>query len=438
MSNGSITTKLAVSLFVLAGCGVAAPMTDAGNDDGAMRDEGRSIDVTDAAAPADALDTADAIPPIAQDGASDGASARCPLGLSERWSCEDATSRARCVSGAVERVRCAYGCNDRPGADAVCSCGAMSNFTVWNCLPTGDLGRCSSGAWLEQSCMGRGCAAMPAGVDDVCRAPPASTPLQALLDRLGPTCATLSAGTRCAIAVRDLATGERASYQGAERFQSASSAKALWVAAAVLDRGTAAVEPFATPVFRDSSNDAAGSVIDLLASPERVNAFYRGEAGMTNSSLCRWNTGGRTRQPSNCVPWSGASNYFTADDATEFLSRLGQGRLFGEPRLATMLRWMTLSPRTGSPGGVLGTQLPASARASMQHKAGWIPDLGNHNDIGLVEYAPGRFYAVSILATGTAANFWLRQAPWIEFASCVVFHGVARDVADPFSPCRRP
>jgi beta-lactamase class A len=279
---------------------------------------------------------------------------------------------------------------------------------------------------------------MPAGVDDVCRAPPSSAPLQALLDRLGPTCAAVSSGTRCAIAVHDLASGERASYRGAERFQSASSAKALWVAAAVLDRGTAVVEPFATPVFRDSSNDAAGSVIDLLASPERVNAFYRGEAGMTNSSLCRWNTGGRTRQPSNCVPWSGASNYFTADDATEFLSRLGQGRLFGEPRRSTMLRWMTLSPRSGSPGGVLGTQLPASARASMQHKAGWIPDLGNHNDIGLIEYAPGRVYAISILATGTAANFWLRQAPWIEFASCVVFHGVARDVADPFSPCRRP
>jgi beta-lactamase class A len=314
----------------------------------------------------------------------------------------------------------------------------MSGFTVWNCLPSGDLGRCQAGAWLEQSCMGNGCVAMPAGVDDQCRVPVMAGSIQSVLDRLGPTCGTVSAGTRCGIAVRDLTTGERATFRGGDRFQSASSAKAIWVAAAVLDRGTAPVEPYATPIFRDSSNDAAGLVIDLLSSPERVNTFYRNEAGMTNSSLCGWSTGGRTRRPTNCVPWSGASNYFTADDAVEFLSRLGQGRIFGDPRLATMLDWMTRSPRTGSPGGVLGTQLPAGARSTMRHKAGWIPDLGNHNDMGIIEYAPGRRYAVAILTTGTPGNFWTRQSPWIEYASCVVYHAAARDVADPFAPCRRP
>jgi beta-lactamase class A len=417
---------------------LSGPLDVAGRDDAVVADaielDATVLDASEVDASGDSglADTG-----LADTGRADTGSA-CPTGVTERWSCDGSGARARCVGGVVERVRCAYGCADRAGADSVCSCGTMTGFTVWNCLPSGDLGRCSGGAWLEQSCMGRGCAAMPAGVDDVCRAPVTMGSLQSVLDRLGPTCAMVATGTRCGIAVRDLTTGERASYRGGDRFQSASSAKAMWVAAAVLDRGTAAVEPFSTPIFRDSSNDASGSVIDLLSSPERVNTFYRGEAGMTNSSFCRWNTGGRTRQPSNCVSWSGASNYFTADDATEFLTRLGQGRIFADPRLATMLRWMTLSPRTGSPGGVLGTQLPAGARATMRHKAGWIPDLGNHNDIGLVEYAPGRFYAVSILATGTAANFWLRQSPWIEYASCVIFHGVARDVSDPFAPCRRP
>ncbi|MBL8683480.1 MAG: serine hydrolase [Myxococcales bacterium] len=438
MRSTPLELGIACCAALLAATGCGGPMSgpDA-TSDATSGPDAPGADVFVDSAP-DVVEQDNVVADAVVEDAAAADSGACPAGLGARWACEGTTGRARCVGGAVERVPCAYGCADRAGGDAVCSCGTMSNFTVWNCLPSGDLGRCSSGAWLEQSCMGRGCVAMPAGVDDVCRAPSTTSSLQMVLDRLGPTCAAISNGTRCAIAVRDLATGERASYRGAERFQSASSAKAIWVAAAVLDRGTAAVEPLATPVFRDSSNDAAGSVIDLLSSPDRVNAFYRGEAGMTNSSLCRWNTGGRTRQPSNCVPWSGASNYFTADDATEFLSRLGQGRIFGEPRLSVMLRWMTLSPRTGSPGGVLGTQLPAAARATMQHKAGWIPDLGNHNDIGLVEYAPGRFYAVSILATGTASNFWLRQSPWIEYASCVIFHGVTRGVTDPFTACRRP
>jgi beta-lactamase class A len=449
VARRSLWFSCAVLMSCAGDLGTVATDVDAGTED---TNDGASVEIRDGVAPQDresidaARDAAIDILPVRDvisDMVMDDALVmpRCvgsASDQSETWTCTTSrTERQRCVRGVTETVRCTMGCTTT-ASGAVCSCGSHTDFTLWNCLASGDLGRCQGNAWEDQSCMGHGCTAMPTGVNDVCRPRVVAGSLQAVLDRLGPTCEIVSPGTHCGIAVRDLATDERATYRGNDRFQSASSAKALWVAAAVLDRGTAVVDPLATPVFRDSDNAAAGSVIDLLSSPARVNTFYRGEAGMTHSSFCRWNYSGITRQASNCIAWSEASNYFTADDAVEFLSRLSTGRIFTAPRLTTMLDWMTRSPRSGSPGGVLGTQLPATARASMRHKAGWIPDLGNHNDIGLIDYAPGRSYAIAILTTGTPANFWLRQSPWIEYASCVIFHGVARDVADPTTPCRRP
>ncbi len=93
-------------------------------------------------------------------------------GQSDVWTCtSDRAARQRCVSGTTETVRCASGCVAAAGG-AVCSCGSMAGFTVWNCLPSGNLGRCQGGAWIEQSCMGNGCSARPTGVDDVCNGPP--------------------------------------------------------------------------------------------------------------------------------------------------------------------------------------------------------------------------------------------------------------------------
>ena len=93
-------------------------------------------------------------------------------GQSDVWACTgDRASRQRCIGGAVQTERCAYGCTATAGG-AVCGCGSMSGFTVWNCLASGNLGRCRGGAWEEQSCMGNGCSARPTGVDDVCNGPP--------------------------------------------------------------------------------------------------------------------------------------------------------------------------------------------------------------------------------------------------------------------------
>lgn len=93
-------------------------------------------------------------------------------GQSDVWACTaDRGARQRCVRGVTETARCAYGCVASAGG-AVCGCGSMAGFTVWNCLASGNLGRCRGGAWEEQSCGGNGCSARPTGVDDVCNGPP--------------------------------------------------------------------------------------------------------------------------------------------------------------------------------------------------------------------------------------------------------------------------
>jgi hypothetical protein len=46
-------------------------------------------------------------------------------------------------------------------------------------------------------------------------------------------------------------------------------------------------------------------------------------------------------------------------------------------------------------------------------------------------------YAVGIAMTG-GQNYDGKQLPMVEYASCVIYHAVAKDVADPFTTCRAP
>jgi beta-lactamase class A len=240
--------------------------------------------------------------------------------------------------------------------------------------------------------------------------------------------AVRSPGTNAAIAVLDLKTGEYAAASDTERHVSASSPKAIWVAAALEHSGIAAMTPYAQPIFRDSDNDAAGSAIDLAGGANAVNVFYGGKAGMIDSALTQW-FGNRTA--TNSPRKLGDDNYFTANDAVTFLSRLDGGTLLGATETAQLEAWMTWSPRSGF-GGWLGTQLPASARTSMMHKGGWLPPgccgddatYNTLNEIGIVEVAPGHRYAVAILAR-RGTDWSGKQAPWVERASCVIYRAAS-------------
>ncbi|MEO6575026.1 MAG: hypothetical protein ABIP89_14370, partial [Polyangiaceae bacterium] len=117
--------------------------------------------------------------------------------------------------------------------------------------------------------------------------------------------------------------------------------------------------------------------------------------------------------------------------------------LLGEAKSSQELEWMKLSPRSGPTyGGWLGTRIPAAARVTMHHKAGWLqPDAvagySNSNEIGIIEVPGGHAYAVSILMSGapTQAAYDAAQLPALEKISCVVYHAVAKDAGDPIAAC---
>ena len=232
--------------------------------------------------------------------------------------------------------------------------------------------------------------------------------------------ATRSPGTELGLAVYDFTTKEYAGVNDEVAHISASSAKAIWVAAALKKVGIAPVAPHAVPIFETSSNEAATEVIKL-AGPNYINELYA-LAKMEKSAYTQW-AGGNVA--TNSPKLLGNDNYFTAKDAVSFLKGVQQGTLLDATLGAKLNEWMTLSPRAGF-GGWLGTLLPASARASLRHKAGWLPppyDARCVNEIGLVEAGAGHWYAIAILAR-SAADYEAEQ-DFVEHASCAVFKAAA-------------
>ena len=372
--------------------------------------------------------------------------APCAPGQGDHFTCEAGNARrVRCIDNTLRAVDCdSRGCvagAANTSGEASCSCGADGSFSRWNCTADGNLHSCAGGiTWLTQSCGGRGCTAAPVGVSDRCNAAPGT--LQAKLDRLGALCGQYSPGTTCGLAVRDFMTGEEAHSGGNVFYVSASSAKAIWVAAALYDTSIAAVMPYSYPVFHDSDNSASGRVIDLLSSPDRLNTFQWNDVGLPDTGFCNWSFD-KTRHATNCPDVKGGDNFFTADDMLRFVTALWDRSILADAKAQAELQWMQLSPRSGY-GGWLGTQLPAAAQQSMHHKAGWLPPVevpgySNSNEIGIVEIPSGHVYGVAILMSGAPdqASYDGKQLPTMEFASCVIYHSVAGD-ADPFASCTHP
>jgi len=258
-----------------------------------------------------------------------------------------------------------------------------------------------------------------------------SARLQATLDRLAAELRWRSPRTVAAMAVVDLASGARASVGGDVTFVSASSAKAWWVAAALARVGVAPVQPHARLVFVESDNGATGRVIDLIG-PDRVNDYLWKVVGMRSSALTRWNYDGK-REATNSPRRMGTDNYATVSDAVRFLERLHRGEILDRERTAALIGWMKLAPRTGL-GGWLLARLPPAARAGAAHKAGWLDPgccssdrvYNTLNDIGLITLPDGRVYAVAIFSHA-GENYWGRQAPFVEYASCEIYRAVAND-----------
>jgi beta-lactamase class A len=240
--------------------------------------------------------------------------------------------------------------------------------------------------------------------------------------RLGAEAGQRSPGTQVAIAVRNLTTDEYAAFDDAERHVSASSAKVMWVAAA-LAKGKN-LDDIAGPIFKNSDNAASGTAINRAGGADAVNQFMW-NLGMDRSLLANWYGGIRASNQGVM----GGDNYFTAGNTTLFLTKLDRGEVLQEPLKSKLLEWMRWAPRQGY-GGWMGTLLPDAARASMMHKAGWLPgpefSEATMNEIGIIQVPNGPRYAVSIL-TRKGRDYWGKQKAFMEYASCEIYRSVARD-----------
>lgn len=242
-----------------------------------------------------------------------------------------------------------------------------------------------------------------------------------------------SPGTQLSITWEDLQTGERVALAGDTKHVSASSAKAWWVAAALDGAGIAPVMPYATPIFASSDNSASGSVIDLIG-PDAVNTWMWDVAGMSSSALTQWSVD-KTRIASSSPRAMGSDNYMTSDDAVTFLARLYREEIIGDERGDALLSWLTLSPNSGT-GGWLLARLPADSQDTGMHKGGWLPPgccsddsyYNTANEIGIIE-TPRGAYAISILAR-RGDDYWNKQVPFVELASCVVYRAFTSSEID--------
>lgn len=267
--------------------------------------------------------------------------------------------------------------------------------------------------------------------------------LQETVERLGRRCRALSFGTDCGIAVENLLTGERASWNGDMPVVSASSPKFLWTAAA-LHYGVSRdiVEPHAIPLFEHSDNYATAAIIDLVPSPSSINDFMFDEIGMRGSCFRAWSYSGIHDVggcPASMDDVLEGDNVITADDAVLFLSRLYRGELLDEANTAAILEWSTLSPRSGF-GGWIPAGLPEPLRAAVHHKDGAIPPevidgYSISHDIGIVELPEAGAYSVAILMTG-GRSYYARQVPLIPYIACVLHEAITEPERSPFSADR--
>lgn len=265
---------------------------------------------------------------------------------------------------------------------------------------------------------------------------------------LGPTitaiaskASTSAPGTDFGIAVVWLPTGKRWGSRADVPRNSASSAKWFWAMAALMKNDIATVQTPALPTFKDSNNSTAGALIDLAGGINAVNDFTSKTLGIpiTQISLCSWSYD-KTRTATNCSSAGGGGNFFTPNGAASFLEKMWQRAAIGKAKGDKLLEWAKLSPRTGY-GGWVNTQLPTAVRAEVHHKAGWLPTgccsagyPAHYNDIAIAHTPRGSYAVVLSMKTGTDS----KMTKTMEWSSCVIWHALAKDVADPLTACTGP
>jgi hypothetical protein len=243
------------------------------------------------------------------------------------------------------------------------------------------------------------------------------------------------------ISVEDLRTGEHWAVNGDQQMSFNSATKFPWAIMATATVGPAAVEPFASPVFVDSDNIAAGALIDLAGGIDHVNSYWYPTLGMSRSCLQRWDYGIPREFTGNCgyapnpvfdlANGHAFYNYDTANDMTAVLSRFWRGRVPGLDAVgrARLLEWSTWPTADWGPEGhgTMTGYLPSWAWPSVHHKIGWYFDpFITASDVGIVDL-PGTTYAIALAAYGGQSS--AAQAQFLALASCEIYRSLNEDGA---------
>lgn len=288
---------------------------------------------------------------------------------------------------------------------------------------------------------------------------PANPALFGLLQQLSNEAAALVDGAVMGLAVIPLGDGSLTGVNHDELFVSASSAKAWWAAAALAAARTsgpdgdpdevalAAIAEQAESVFVYSSDDAAGTMIDLAGGPDQVNA-YTASLGMHDTGLVRWLTSGEPRI-SSIFPGVlyESSNFTTMSDAARFLALLHADKAIGGGYDELLRTWMTWSPRDTSIAGAVGSPipnlLPPDVQQQVEHKAGWLaPASEPHHptslDIGIVYPPDAEPYVLvmAVVAEGANAAQYATLVQHLENSSCAIYqYMTATEGSDPTWTC---
>jgi hypothetical protein len=191
----------------------------------------------------------------------------------------------------------------------------------------------------------------------------------------------------------------------------------------------------AEEVFSISSNDAAERLIELAGGLDAIDDWWYPALGMTSTCHQQWFG---QYYSGDCAPAAAPAftaagvefqNYSTADDMTEFLTRLWRGDVPGlnaEERQA-VLEWSLLSPKDLDleGDGTITGDLPPDVQGRVYHKVGWdFDDYLSASDVGIVD-APDATYAISLAAfNGTSSA---AQQQFLSWASCGVYVAISGD-----------
>ena len=259
--------------------------------------------------------------------------------------------------------------------------------------------------------------------------------LQDELDRLVQLAAEWDSAAQTSLAVITY-RGEAAGANSDIRHSSASAIKPLWVAAAMAQLGSAAVEPFITNALVHSDNLAAGQIIDLIG-VDAVNEWTAEVVKLQNTRLLAWRFGDVDRRAPEIGPDEPAENYTTTADLAAFHARLRRGELLeGEDsdKLIGWLRTTAEGPTIDAIDGAITQRLPEEITGDVSHKAGWLPpgccgsEVRQILDAGVVPLPSGGWF--SIAAVSRRGDYYDLSLAWVALAACRVYAVLSGDDID--------